>query len=210
MKYIFMRFVYLIVGWLIVGIIYSGTAHLQGEPTLLSPSIIDEWIAFTPHAIWFYLSFFLIIPWCFFIAPYKRVAWMCECFIVSGCFAGLFYLIFPTTVICPVDTTATFISSWLLEKLISVDVPVNCFPSLHVTLTFIVIWGCLEATHPIRSLLLILWGIAIVFSVIQLRRHLFIDFIGGVILALFVGWFVRYCFCRLVIKKQNIRNCYYD
>lgn len=210
MKYMLIRLVYLLVGWSVVGMIYRGSSHLQGEPTLLTPSFIDEWIVFTPHAVWFYLSFFLIIPYCFFIAPYKRLAWMCLCFIASGCLAGLFYIIFPTTVTCPADTTWSFASSWLLEKLIQVDVPVNCFPSLHVALTVIVIWGCIEADHPIRNLLLILWGIAIAFSIIQLRRHLFIDFIGGAILAIAVGWLVRYWLGCIVIKNSNIRNDLYE
>lgn len=199
MKYILIRWVYLFFGWMIVGIAYRGSTYWQGEPILLSPSTIDEWISFTPHAIWSYLSFFLIIPYCFLVAPYPRLRWMCCCFILSGCLASLCYLIFPTTISYPTTLNGTSVSLWLLEKLITIDVPVNCFPSLHVTLTLIVIWGCFDTNHPLRNTLLILWGIVIAFSIIQLRRHLFIDFIGGVILALMVGWLVRYWLNRIVI-----------
>lgn len=69
MKHFWMRCVYLFTSWGMVGMAYHGSAHLQHEPSLLAPSIIDKWIEFTPHAIWTYLSFFLIIPICFFIAP---------------------------------------------------------------------------------------------------------------------------------------------
>lgn len=209
MKQYLMRCVYLLIGWLTVGLVYCSSAYFQGEPILLSPSMIDEWIVFTPHAVWFYLSFFLIIPYCFLIAPYQHVNWMSICFIVSGCLAGLCYLIWPTTIKYPVDKNDSSASNWLLEKLIAIDVPVNCFPSLHVTLTFIVIWGAYDSHHHLRNILLTLWGIAIAISIIQLRRHLFIDFIGGMILAIMVGWIVWYLL-SLVVKNKGIRNCYYD
>lgn len=192
----FMRLFYLLIGWLCVGICYRSAAELQNKPTLLAPSIIDKWIEFTPHAIWFYLSFFLIIPICFLVAPYTRLRWMSTSFMLSGFIAALCYLIFPTTMDFPEDT-GNSASSWLLAKLIDIDVPVNCFPSLHVTLTLLATWGSFDRHHLLRNIVLILWAMAIVLSIIQLRRHLFIDFIGGVILALMVGCSVRYGFTRL-------------
>ncbi|WP_218837714.1 phosphatase PAP2 family protein [Gilliamella sp. Nev5-1] len=198
-----MRLAYLLLGWLSVGVFYRSAGELQGEPTLLTPSIIDQSIAFTPHAIWFYLSFFLIIPICFLVAPYHRLLWMSICFILSGFLAGICYLIFPTSMDFPVDT-GTSISSWLLAKLIDIDVPVNCFPSLHITLTLLAIWGSLDKCHPQRNILLVLWGIAIAFSIIQLRRHLFVDFLGGIALALMVGYGVRYGSSYLI--KQNLEQ----
>lgn len=200
MKHFWMRCVYLFTSWGIVGMAYHGSAYLQHEPSLLSPSIIDKWIEFTPHAIWAYLSFFLIIPICFFIAPYRRLGWMSGCFVLSGILAALCYLIFPTTMIYPVDNGSS-ISSWLLVKLIEIDDPVNCFPSLHVTLTSLAIWGALNKFHPLRNIILLLWGMTIVLSIIQLRRHLFIDFIGGTVLALIAGWSVQYGFKRVI--KQS-------
>jgi len=74
--------------------------------------------------------------------------------------------------------------------------------------TIIVIWGCLDNQKPISSLLFILWGAGICFSIIQLKRHLFIDFIGGASLALLVGYIVKHIlnyfsvyFCSTSIKE---------
>lgn len=99
--------------------------------------------------------------------------------------------------IYPVDNGSS-VSSWLLAKLIEIDDSVNCFPSLHVTLTSLAIWGALNKFHSLRNKILLLWGMTIVLSIIQLRRHLFIDFIGGIVLALVAGWSVRYGFKRLI------------
>ena len=202
MQPFFMRLFYLLVGWISVGICYRSAAELQGKPTLLAPSMIDQWIDFTPHAIWFYLSFFLIIPICFWVAPYSRLRWMSACFMLSGLMAALCYLFFPTTMDFPVDT-GNSASSWLLARLIDIDVPVNCFPSLHVTLTMLAIWGSFDRHHPLRNIILALWGMAIAFSIIQLRRHLFIDFMGGMVLALMVGYGVRYGFTRLAQQQSG-------
>lgn len=185
------RLIYLIVGWSCIGIVYNGTTYLQGTPTVLEPSCIDELIAFSPHGIWLYLSFFLIIPLSFFYAPYSHVRWMSICFIAAALLAGICYLIYPTTMVFPVDTGSSF-SSWLLAHLMEVDIKANCCPSLHVTLTIIVVCGCLNTKRPIRSSLLVLWGVGICFSIVQLRRHVFVDFIGGIIMALLVGYSVRY------------------
>lgn len=191
LRNILSRLIYLLVGWCSIGAVYNGSIYLQGSPVVLQPSIIDQLIPFSPHAIWLYLSFFLIIPICFFYAPYTHVRWMSLCFISSALLAGICYLVFPTTMVFPIDS-GTSISSWLLAKLISIDITQNCCPSLHVTLTAIVVWGCINWQKPIRTLLLILWGIAICFSIIQLRRHVFIDFIGGALLAVIVGYTMQY------------------
>ena len=195
MRTILARLTYLLVGWLSIGFVYNGTAYLSITATVLEPSFIDTLIPFSPHAVWLYLSFFLIIPFCFFYAPYSRVRWMSICFIVTALVAGVCYLILPTTMIFPIDT-GTSISSLVLRQLITIDVTQNCCPSLHVALTMIVIWGCLDKQKLIVSLLLILWGTGICFSIIQLKRHLFIDFIGGGVLALLVGYSVQYVLSR--------------
>ncbi|MCO6516904.1 MAG: phosphatase PAP2 family protein, partial [Snodgrassella sp.] len=128
--------------------------------------------------------------------------WMSACFMLSGLMAALCYLFFPTTMDFPVDT-GNSASSWLLSRLIDIDVPVNCFPSLHVTLTMLAIWGSFDRNHPLRNIILVLWGMAIAFSIIQLRRHLFIDFMGGMVLALMVGYGVRYGFTRLAQQQSG-------
>lgn len=192
MKHFFMRLFYLLAGWGFVGLIYNRSAYFQSSPTILHPSLIDQLIPFNPHGIWLYLSFFILIPICFFYAPYYNVRWMSICFIVTSFFAGIIYLLCPTTMIFPIDTGTT-LSSQLLISLIEIDTTTNCFPSLHVALTLIVVWGCFNLKKPIRTSLLILWGIGICFSTIQLRRHVFIDFIGGALLALIVGYAIRYC-----------------
>lgn len=187
LKQMMNRLAYLLLGWGVVGVTYYTSSYLQNAGTVLQPSMIDHLIFFTPHAVWLYLSFFLIIPLAYFYAPYERIRWMSCSFIIISIIAGLCHLFFPTTLDYPIDT-GTSLSSWLLNELIRVDSSQNCFPSLHVALTMIVVWGCIDSKHPWRTTFFILWGFGICFSIIQLRRHIFIDFIGGAVLALLTDY----------------------
>lgn len=189
------RLAYLIAGWLFIGIVYSGSVYFQYNPTLLTYSFIDLAIPFSEHAVWTYLSFFLIIPFCFFCAPYANVRWMSLSFIGCGLIAGICFIAFPTMLDYNAITTPS-VSTILYNQVVATDVELNCFPSLHVALTVLVVWGTLSCHYPKRSILLILWGIAICLSIIQLRRHVFIDLVAGLLLAISVGCMVRHCIIR--------------
>lgn len=191
MNNIIYRLKYLLIGWGTVGLIYESSSLLQDKATVLYPSIIDKLITFTPHAIWAYLSFFLIIPLSFLYAPLSRVRWMSFSFILTSSIAGLIYLSFPTTMLSPIDH-GTSISSRLLSHLITIDTTNNCLPSLHVALTMIVVYGYINNKNRFTSILFILWGIVICFSILQLGRHLFIDLITGALLALISGLIIQY------------------
>lgn len=53
-----LRLKQMLLGWGTVGVIYNFSDYLQGEGYQLTPSIIDNWISFSPSAVWLYLSFF--------------------------------------------------------------------------------------------------------------------------------------------------------
>ena len=57
-----LRLKQMLLGWGTVGVIYNFSDYLQGEGYQLTPSIIDNLIAFSPSAVWLYLSFFFIVP----------------------------------------------------------------------------------------------------------------------------------------------------
>lgn len=195
------RLAYLMVGWLFVGANYSLAPYFQTDPVKLTPSFIDYAIPFSEHAAWAYLSFFIIIPICFLCASYKNVRWMSFSFMGSGLLAGICFVVFPTMIEYVAVTTPS-ISTDLYNKIVATDVELNCFPSLHVALTVIVVWGAINKQHWLRTILLMIWGVVICISIIQLRRHLFLDLMGGFLLAVGVGIIVRYCLNKLGNKSN--------
>lgn len=187
----------LLLGWGSVGVIYYLTDNLQGTGQLITPSWIDNVIPFSASAIWAYLSFFLIVPAGYFLAPLAAIRWLVRSMQLTALGAGIIYLLWPTTLVTPQDT-GQGIESILLKQLISVDSAQNCFPSLHVALTFLAVWAVARSRQHLLTFAFILWGAMIAFSILQLKRHLFIDLIGGVALALGAGMLVSW-----IINRQK-------
>ncbi|WP_434772553.1 phosphatase PAP2 family protein [Pseudomonas entomophila] len=177
----------MLLGWGSVGLVYTLTDHWQGAGRIMQPSSLDRMVAFTPHAIWLYLSFFLVVPLGYCLTPLHRVRWLSRAMRLTALGAGLVYLAWPTTMVYPVDAGATF-SSTLLAALIAVDSTNNCLPSLHMALMVLAVWGIGTAGRTRRTLFFLVWVVAIAYSILQLRRHLFIDVVSGAALALAAGW----------------------
>ncbi|TQI81020.1 PAP2 superfamily protein [Serratia fonticola] len=177
----------MLLGWGFVGLIYSCSDRWQGAGYQLTPSWVDRAIPFSPHAVWLYLSFFLIIPLCYLLCPLSRIRWLRSTMQISALVAGVIYLLWPTTMDYPVDQGSS-LSSVLLAALIHVDSSQNCLPSLHVALTALAVWAVLDSQKKLRSALLVLWGLAIAVSILQLRRHLWVDLLSGGALAMVVGY----------------------
>lgn len=195
MKNGFYRTGQLLLGWGFVGVIYHLTDSLQGTGQAITPSWIDNLIPFSASAIWAYLSFFLIIPAGYFLTPLKTVRWLTRSMQLAAVGAGLVYLLWPTTIVTPLDS-GQGIESILLRQLVAVDSAQNCFPSLHIALTLLAVWAIAKSRRHWMTLVFILWGATIAFSILQLKRHLFIDLAGGVVLALSAGMLVSWIMSR--------------
>ncbi|SEM48868.1 PAP2 superfamily protein [Pseudomonas sp. ok272] len=189
-KAILPRLWHMLLGWGCVGLVYNLTDRFQGTGTVISPSLIDRLIPFSPHAIWLYLSFFILIPLAYLLAPMERVKPLARAMQLTAIGAGAVYLAWPTTMVYPLDHGTT-LSSAVLGALAQFDSKQNCLPSLHMALTVLAVWALGDARHTLRTVLLIAWAVAIGFSILQLRRHLLIDLVSGALLALVAAGLAR-------------------
>jgi hypothetical protein len=189
-KVILPRLWHMLLGWGCVGVVYNLTDRFQSEGTVISPSLIDRLIPFSPHAIWLYLSFFIMIPLAYLLAPIERVKGLALAMQLTAIGAGVVYVLWPTTMAYPLDHGTT-LSSDVLSALTQFDSRQNCLPSLHMALTVLAVWAVRNERHKVRTVLFILWAAAIAFSILQLRRHLSIDLVSGALLALVSTWFVE-------------------
>lgn len=190
----------LLYGWGTVGLIYLLTDRLQSEGALLPRLPIDVLIPFSPDAIWLYLSFFLIVPLSYLLAPLAQLPILTRATQLAALGSGIIYLAYPTTMLYPEFSTDS-VSSILLSWLIVIDSSQNCFPSLHMTLTLLAIWSIAMRRQFWLTLINVVWAAAITFSIIQLRRHLFLDLMGGVVLAWCCGWAALYLSSHKVPNK---------
>lgn len=192
----------LLLGWGTVGVIYQLSDSLQGEAQAITPSLIDNYIPFSASAIWAYLSFFLIVPAGYFLAPITAVRWLTRTMQLSAALAGVIYVFCPTTLVTPLDP-GQGVDSLLLKQLISIDSAQNCFPSLHVALTLLAVWAIAKSRRYWLTAVFVCWGGVIALSILQLKRHLFIDLLGGVVLALATGILVSWMLNRQQEKPNE-------
>ncbi|MBD8162500.1 inositol phosphorylceramide synthase [Erwinia persicina] len=177
----------MLVGWGSVGGIYTFSDRWQGPGTVMQPGLIDRAIPFSPDAIWLYLSFFLLIPAGYLYCRVEKLRWLTVSMILTALVCGAVYMLWPTTLVYPHDG-GQGLSSRLLARLAAADSTQNCLPSLHMALSLLAVWALYRRDRPVRSGLLLLWGVLIAVSILQLRRHLFIDLVSGAGVALFCGW----------------------
>lgn len=192
----------MLLGWGCIGLVYDTSNRWQGIGQVLQPGPIDRLIPFDPAGVWLYLSFFLLIPIAYFRCPEHRLPWLRNAFQISALTAGVVFLAWPTTLSYPVDSGST-LSSSLLATLTQVDSMQNCFPSLHMALTVLAVWALHDERRPAKNALFWLWGLGIAFSIIQLRRHLFIDLAAGTALGLAAGGLCRRFFRRPIRIEEG-------
>lgn len=181
------RLVAMLAGWGSVGVIYTFSDRWQGPGTVMHPGLVDRMIPFSADGIWLYLSFFLLIPAGYLFCRPEKLRWLTGSMILTALVCGAVYLLWPTTLVYPIDH-GQGLSSHLLAQLVAADSTQNCLPSLHMALSLLAVWALYQPEQRWRSGLLLLWGALIAISILQLRRHLFIDLVSGALVALVCGW----------------------
>ena len=193
------RFWHMASGWGSVGVVYTLSGWLQGPGTVLPETALDRLISFNPDGIWLYLSFFVIIPVAYFTTDVPRMRWLMRSMQVCAVLCGLVFMLWPTTLVYP-EVSGDGISVWVFRLLLAGDSSQNCLPSLHAALTLLSVWALLDRRHPWRSLLAVVCGICICFSIIQLRRHVSIDLAAGLLVGWCSGWL---CLQRRPAPHEN-------
>ncbi|MFT0211954.1 phosphatase PAP2 family protein [Pseudomonas sp. F1_0610] len=177
------RLAFCLLGWGSVGVVYSLTDALQADGFVLTPSVIDTALGFHPEAIWLYLSFFIVIPLAYLLAPAKRVKPLAHSMQFAAIGSGVIFLIFPTTLVYPQYQPQSSLSTQLLSQLIAVDSAQNLLPSLHVSLSILAGWALWQPHKWGRNIIFSSWILLICLSILLLKRHLFIDLVAGTALA---------------------------
>ncbi len=195
------RLHHMLIGWGTVIVIYFSVAWRDVQVSILPELWLDEQLAFTPHAIWFYLLFFLFIPFVYLKSPLDKVLYLRYAMQISAVISGFIFFFFPTQLIYP-SVAGSNLSEQLLKILMLIDTPKNCFPSLHAALSFIGIFFFWQAKKIVQSILIAFWGVAIMLSIIYLRRHLSLDLISGLCIGL-LSCFLAPWLINLLKKKSK-------
>lgn len=162
------------------------------EPRFLELNRLDLLMPVMPQMVWIYLSAYLFVTGAF---AYAKDANNLKRFFFSlmsvEAVSLMIYIIYPTTIqrehfLFMQDLKQP--TKWAFQALYSVDLPVSCFPSLHVastTVGLLLIW---RETRLAGKFLAAIWAIAIAVSTVATKQHYTVDAIAGAVLAAAIDW----------------------
>jgi membrane-associated phospholipid phosphatase len=168
---------------------YGFTNHFPVfTPRHLPITAVDDFFGFHPWTVWIYMSdYFLIFLPIILIQNMVVMKRFAKGFLVNFLIHFPIFFFFPTTIHrSPVDTST--ITGMIFHWLRLVDSPVNCFPSQHVSLCFVVamaFWGYRNRW----SACFFVWSALISISTMTTKQHYAWDVLGGLMVALIVCYF---------------------
>jgi membrane-associated phospholipid phosphatase len=149
------------------------------EPRDLPLTFIDQAIPFLLWTTWPYILLLLgnfVLP--FLIHNRKHFIEMMMAFAIAVSINIIFWAFWPTTFPRPESPGGDGWTEQLYLLLISVDSPLNCFPSGHITVPTIQVWALTRGHGKTRWWL---WPLLVLlgFSILSTKQHYFWDMLGG-------------------------------
>jgi len=143
---------------------------------------IDYLIPFVPEMVWIYMSTYLVIPLVGVIIEDSRdVLKLSFAIILTWVFTYPIFYFFPAVYPRP-NFDIISLSTEMLNINYLHDVPNNTFPSLHVSLSFVVAFSMIHITRK-NKILWSLWAVLIALSTVMLKKHFILDSLGGLFIA---------------------------
>lgn len=154
-------------------------------------SSFDNYIPFVPGFIYIYMIWYpfeIVALYNIYktnIKVYiKTIVALSFSFITSS----FFFIVFPTTVNRPVVNSYNNITSFITYITFKADTPaINCFPSNHCILCFIIIFSLLsnKNINSKNKVIGILINILIILSTLLVKQHVIYDVLGSLVTSLF-------------------------
>lgn len=180
--------------YVVVGLLYSIFDSPNGKIHHLS-TIYDNEIPFIkafiiPYNIWYV---FIVFGLVFLLFKNKRMYYKTVIALsigVSVCY--LIYSFYQSTVPRPELVGNDFLTR-LVRATYSNDAPYNCFPSIHVYTTSIIMININLSSDlgKISKILMSILGVTIILSTLFVKQHVILDGAAGVFLAIFAFNFVN-------------------
>ncbi|PEZ06582.1 phosphoesterase [Bacillus sp. AFS018417] len=167
---------------------------------------IDAWIPFTkefivPYLLWFPYLYGTLIYYCF--ADRKLYYVTLSSVILGDLLSFSIYYMWQTTVTRP-EVIGNDVFANLVRFIYSIDQPVNCFPSIHVLTTFVIMITAYKRKKQNKWEygLLTFVGVLIILSTLFTKQHAFIDVITGIVVASFLYAAMQSVF---ELRKQKVK-----
>lgn len=157
---------------------------------------LDREVPFVPVFIFGYILVYLSVVLVYFVIKdmddWRRVV---VSFLFSTTLAYLIFLLFPVRMdMRPLIENPADVSNAVARFYYFIDLPYNCFPSLHVTyptLATLVAWK----NHRLMRWIFAVMAVVVAVSVVLVKQHYLADVVGGFVNAV-LGFSLAIFFCR--------------
>ncbi|MGG2094715.1 phosphatase PAP2 family protein [Bacillus sp. S13(2024)] len=181
----------------LVSPLYSALNHSTVDAVNVTTKI-DEWIPFTkefivPYLLWFPYLYGALIYYCF--ADRKLYYVTLSSILLGNLTSFSIYYMWQTTITRP-EVIGNDVFANLVRYIYSIDQPVNCFPSIHVLTTFVI----MITAHKRKKQnkweygILTFIGVLIILSTLFTKQHAFMDAVAGTVVASFLYAAMYYVF----------------
>src|SRR5574344_1477784 len=150
---------------------------------------LDDKIPFIMGFIYIYMLWYPFEILClYFIYKYdlKKYNHTIISIVVSLLILYMCFIIYPTKVVRPVIDSYNDLTTFVTYVTFKADSPINCFPSGHCLLCFLMIFSCFNNSKMPSKIkaLIIIGNILIIFSTLYTKQHVLVDIIGSLLLAI--------------------------
>jgi membrane-associated phospholipid phosphatase len=157
----------------------------RGAYNLTTP--LDDAIPFVkefivPYVAWYGFIFLVMTYLCFKDRRTYYITLTCYALGLTSSFITFYF--FQTTVPRP-EVMGSDIFSKMVLQIYGADQPYNCFPSIHVLTSFLMVKAVSASTFRNKTNLLAVWfcAVMIIISTLFVKQHVILDAVSGVIYA---------------------------
>jgi membrane-associated phospholipid phosphatase len=178
-----LQYPYIALGGVLFAIFYLGVERvLVFKPREVPQLWLDRQTPFLPWTIWVYQSTVPYMLVLYLLAQntdnLNRLLFAFTTLLITS---ALFFFFLPTTIsrdAYPIPDNIDFLTRLNFEQLRAVDHPVNCVPSMHVSMTLLFTLFFLHE-HPGWWPALSIWTLLIIWSTMTTKQHFIIDVMAG-------------------------------
>jgi membrane-associated phospholipid phosphatase len=144
---------------------------------------LDYILPFVPRMVWVYIStYFLILLAGAIIRDEKDLFRLIEAIFYTWILTYPFFYYFPAIYPRP-NFEVVDLTTKMLKYNYQYDLSNNTFPSLHVSLSFVIAFAMQSLIRNKKKGLWLVWAVLVALSTVLVKKHFVIDIFGGVITA---------------------------
>ena len=150
---------------------------------------LDRVIPFWPDWIWIYISIFFAFIYASATLESRKFQATLRRVILAHLITYPFFILYPCSFPRPNVVDDGTLYGWGYALLHSLDGPHNTFPSMHVSMTWIV---CHElGEKKINKILFAIYATIVSLSILFTKQHFVADMIGGFVVYLITIYFIK-------------------